>query len=370
MTSHYYSTTQVKKTAEKEDCKYIVVYGKRSNGKTFGFVRDALNAYLENGYHSRYLRRFAESIKKSWVTDLVTPHVKYLERMTDGKYNGFKYTTNRFYPCKYDDNGKIEYQSNDPFLFCNSLSNWETMKGADCGKCNYVLFDEFMTRERYLPDEFVLFSNYVSSVVRDRTDTTVVLIGNTVSRDCPILQEMGINPFNIKQGSIAIVRNRQGKTTAVVEYCENNVKNPETEKNIYFAFDNNRLDMITSGSWETGNYPHPDRGLIKLSENICTVGIKFRQIPDFCLDYRMTDDLFFILVRPCYDASDCDLYLTDSYDHTWNSLAFWDMNNSALQKLPRVFADNRMYFSSNEIGENYRIFTQNFPNFPPSCRIK
>ena len=45
-----------------EGSTYNVVIGQRSNGKTYGFIEEALAEYCENGHPSVYIRRYDESI--------------------------------------------------------------------------------------------------------------------------------------------------------------------------------------------------------------------------------------------------------------------------------------------------------------------
>jgi hypothetical protein len=117
-----------------------------------------------------------------------------------------------------------------------------------------IIFDEFITRSYYLPDEFVLFMNVLSTIIRGRYDVTIYMLGNTVNKYCPYFKEMGLNHVaEMKQGDIELYRFNDDLTVAV-EYC-NEAKTTKKVKK-YYAFDNPQLEMITSGKWEIALYPH------------------------------------------------------------------------------------------------------------------
>ena len=48
-----------------KNCKYSIIFGERSNGKTFGALKIALENFIKSGYveQSAYIRRFEEDYK-------------------------------------------------------------------------------------------------------------------------------------------------------------------------------------------------------------------------------------------------------------------------------------------------------------------
>ena len=58
----------------------------------------------------------------------------------------------------------------------------------------------------------------------------------------------------MKQGMIDLYRYGDSRLTVAVEYCSS-ISNTK-KSNFYFAFDNPKLQMITSGAWELDIYPH------------------------------------------------------------------------------------------------------------------
>jgi len=115
-----------------------------------------------------------------------------------------------------------------------------------------------MTRTSYLNNEFVLFMNLLSSLIRDRQNAVVYMLANSVNKYCPYFQEMGLkNVEGMKQGEIAIYQYSNSDLTVAVEYCDK-VEATQKTASKYFAFENSQLKMITSGEWEFQIYPRPE----------------------------------------------------------------------------------------------------------------
>ena len=254
--SDHYSYDRIDKTKSL----YNLIIGQRSNGKTYGALKKILDKKQKNGRPSAYIRRYDESIRPKNIQDLFNPFNSqggngYIEQITNDRYNCTSYKSNKFYFARYDDEqGKIVETSDDVILYTAALNVWETTKGSDKGAINYIVFDEFMTRELYLADEFVKFMNVISSFVRDRDNVVIYMLANTVSKQCPYFREFGIkNIEKMKRGEIQIVKYDTDGLQLAVEYCDGIESTKKINK--YFAFDNPRLQMITGGEWEIPHYP-------------------------------------------------------------------------------------------------------------------
>ena len=245
--SEYYSLKKI----HKYNAIYNVIIGQRSNGKTYAWKELCLDTYINTGEKGAYIRRFDEEIKPSNLGQLFDVHDIY--KKTKGKWNSVTYKSRSFYLCNKDD-GKVLNCDEEPFCNCYALNTWETSKGADKGVVSNICFDEFMSRKAYLPNEFVIFQQMLSSIIRDRDIAKIYMLANTVNKYCPYFKEMGLNHVaEMKQGDIELYRFNDDLTVAV-EYC-NEAKTTKKVKK-YYAFDNPQLEMITSGKWEIALYPH------------------------------------------------------------------------------------------------------------------
>ena len=248
------------------DAIYRVIIGQRSNGKTFFWARQCLDHYFDTGLPSAYVRRMEEMIKAANIGSLFDPHIEWIKERTHGEYNSIEYRTHCWYLIRMEQNsaGIWERVNKDPQPFCRSyaISTWQTTKGADNGDVWSVCFDEFMTRDFYLANEFVLFtSGLLPSIIRDREHVQIFMLANTVSRSCPYFKEMGLYRISKQeQGTIDVYQIGKDGDKIAVEYC---AMSESVRKSVskYYAFDNPQLDMVTSGGWEMALYRHAPTNL-------------------------------------------------------------------------------------------------------------
>lgn len=253
-TQKYYSLTNIL----KKNAVYNVIIGERSNGKTYSVLKYALKQRIEHGGQVAIVRRWKEDISGRRAADIWKALLANDEvsKLSNGQWTGVTYWAGKFYLCNYDNEGKPIYNTDSDTLgYCFSLSDTEHNKSISYPFITTILFDEFMTKHVYLQDEFVLFMNTVSTIVRQRTNVKIFMLGNTVNKYCPYFQEMGLtHVLQMEQGTIDVYTYGDSKLTVAVEYCA--TLKASKENNFYFAFNNPRLEMITSGAWELDIYPH------------------------------------------------------------------------------------------------------------------
>lgn len=238
---------------------YNIIYGERSNGKTTGCLLRALEEFVKSGYinQAALIRRWQEDYKGAKGTQIVDVinALGYVEQYTKGLYNRIVYNSQRWYLCRFDNEGVKESQCDIPFMYAFSLASEEHYKMTAYPNITTIIFDEFITRSYYLPDEFVKFQNLISTIVRLRDNVIIFMCGNTINKFCPYFNEMGLT--NIKkqlQGTIDVYTYGDTGLKVAVEYCGNVAKSKPSDK--YFAFNNPKLQMITKGGWEIDIYPH------------------------------------------------------------------------------------------------------------------
>ena len=100
-----------------------------------------------------------------------------------------------------------------------------------------------------------MFQNTLSTIIRHRTDVRILMFANAISKYCPYFAEMGLSKGIKKQlpGTIDIYKYGESGLSVAVEYTESH---PARESNKYFAFGNEKLKMISDGSWQIPSYPH------------------------------------------------------------------------------------------------------------------
>lgn len=238
---------------------YNVIYGERSNGKTTAVLAHGLKKHIESGYQEQL------AIVRRWDTDFKGKNgqqmfegivaLGWVREWTKGEYNAIYYFSQRWYLCYYNSEGEKEKQAPEPFALGFAINMEEHYKSTSYPNITVVLFDEFITRSLYIPEEFVRFQNLLSTIIRLRTNVRIFMCGNTINRFCPYFNEMGLsNVKRQKKGTIDLYTYGESELRVAVEYSDFPAKRKDS--NLYFAFNNPKLEMITHGGWEIDIYPH------------------------------------------------------------------------------------------------------------------
>lgn len=245
------------------DAKYFIAIGERSNGKTFGVKEYAFDDYLERGKQLAVIRRWEDDFKGkngiSFYDDFIHNPTRgnIIDKKTRGKWNSVNYRSQMWYLQRVGKSGEVEEIDDKPFAIAFALTKEEHYKSIPFPDIETILFDEFMTRRIYVTDEFTLFMSILSTIIRLRDTPRIFMCANTISTYCPYFIEMGIkNVPKMKNGQMDIYTFGESKLKVIIERTDAMTKTGNKASNIYFAFDNPKLKMITEGSFEVSIYPH------------------------------------------------------------------------------------------------------------------
>ena len=345
---------------------YNFIFGKRSNGKTYAILRKIAKNYSETGKQGAYLRRYREDFKgkrgETLFNALIADGV--ISELTDGKWTTVKYYSDRWYFARPDEETGRLIADSEPFCYAFSLASMEHDKSTSYPNITTIFFDEVITRFGYLPNEFVTFMNVLSTIIRQRNDVTIYMCANTVNKFCPYFQEMGLGHVEeMEPGTIDIYQYGESKLKVAVERTrDHNIGGRKSE--VYFAFDNPNLQMITGGAWELDLYPHfpreYDEGKIIfkyfIDFNDQILQAEIMSYRDCCFTYihRKTGDI---------RHPERDIVFSDKYDPRPNHIRNMKHPSSQLgQKIYKFFKDDQVYYQDNDVGElvrNYLMFCQN-----------
>lgn len=347
----YYNPEKI----DRKDATYNIIIGERSNGKTYAMLKKAVSAFYKEGIQSAYVRRWKEDISGRRAQALFSALVEdgKVEEITEGSYTGVKYFAGRWYLCNFDEKGKAIYNDNDLFCYAFALSDSEHDKSTTFPNIGYILFDEFITNKLYLNDEFVLFMNVVSTIVRKRDDVKIYMLGNTVNKYCPYFREMGLNNvLSMKQGTIDVYRYGESPLKVAVEYCKPSGAGSK-EANKYFAFNNPKLEMITGGSWEINMYPHlPHK--YKPKDVLLTYFIEFNEDVYQCEVIEKDGDIFTYIHRKTtpikYPETDIVYTLAPSSKLNYNENIFKPMNRLQ-ERIAWFFKHGKVFYQDNDVGD-------------------
>ena len=353
----HYSPLQVVKT----NTPYIISYGGRNLGKTFAWLILIYTIWQCEGYKSVLMRRMAETLKSSKVAETFTK-VFDLGYVPNNKgYTGITYRTGAWRGYWADEKGKITYD--EPFCYPFALSSKiETNKGvSDIEKLGIIFFDEALTADNYLTDEWGRFQNAVSTLVRENSQACCVLCANTVSWVAPYFREFGIkNVRSIKKGTVKVFQCLD-ETSVTLEYCNDVVANRKKKivDRRFFGFKSGTSDMIRVGSWEIHSYQHLTREMIEdRHRELITRDIYIAHENEIlCLELYVMDDFGpLVNVRPA-DNFDLGKVIYVVGDHTDPRYHHRPNPNNKIDKLIwTLYHNNRFYYADNLCGEIVKKF--------------
>lgn len=352
--SKYYS---LKKILEY-NATYNVIFGERSNGKTFSVEEYGLKNFCETGEQMAMVRRWQDDFRGKRAAEMFSGIVSagLVEKYSKGKFNCIEYYSSRWYLAKRDEETYKVTRCDVPFCYAFAISAMEHDKSTSYPNITTICFDEFLTRTSYLPNEFILFLNTVSTIVRDRNNVKIFMLGNTVNQYCPYFEEMGLKHVkNMRQGTIDLYSYGDSGLTVAVEFTASNTQGKKSDK--YFAFDNPKLNMITSGTWEIDIYPHCPMKFSK-KDIAFTYFIEFSNELLQCEIVEKNDTTFTYIhtkTTPIKNEDDlifCEAHSPDFFRRRRIQNCYDDLG----KLIYSYFRKEKVFYQSNEVGEIVRNY--------------
>lgn len=249
---------------DKQGALFNLIYGERSNGKSYQVKhKKAVVKYINTHRRFILLRRWKEEIS----TEKIEQYFADVDvtGLTAGRYNCIVMYKKQLFFATYDFD-KNKTVRGEKIGYVMSLNTEQNYAGASYLDVDDIIFEEFMARGQYIggerePDKLI---NFWSTVDRKRYTTRVWMVGNTISRVCPYINEWGLHKIisNQKQGTIATVNvptgteDENGNEQSVklaIEYCKSSGKSS-------MAFGKHK-DMLNKGSWQSDPQPHLPKSL-------------------------------------------------------------------------------------------------------------
>ena len=367
----YYSL----KNILSKKAQYNVIFGKRSNGKTYATLLHGLREYISQGAEMAYIRRYDIDIRGKRAATLFDAIAASgaIKKASNGVWTDIFYYGSKWYLCRYneDDNGNRERITDEkPFCYGFALNNMEHDKSTSYPRIKNIIFDEFLSRSGYIPEEFILFMNVISTIARLRTDVKIFMLGNTVNKYCPYFAEMGLKKIKEqKPGTIDLYRYGDTELKVAVEYTASNTGATGSKGNVLFAFNNPRLQMITKGDWEIDIYPHlPYK--YKSEDIIYTYFIKFDGEILQCEIIRRGEDpkgniidapITYVHIKTTDIQNEKkDIIFTPEVNPRYNHYTkITNAVDKRTEKILKYFRRDKVFFQNNEVGEifnNYLIW--------------
>lgn len=247
------------------EAKYYVIFGERSNGKTFAVLEHGIDEWIKSKGQRQMaiIRRYLEDFRGGGAQSEFNGFIENEDRgniiasKTKGEWNSIVYLQGAWYFAFSSENPEDRRRCQIPLAYSFNLAQEEHKKGPAGGYplVTTILFDEFLTRGYYLPDEFIKFQSLISTIVRKRDNARIFMCGNTINKYCPYFYEMGLTKIKTQQkGTIDVYEYGESGLVVATQFADFPAKAKKSD--VYFAFDNPKLKMITQGDWEIALYPH------------------------------------------------------------------------------------------------------------------
>lgn len=359
----YYTLDKILET----NSDYNIIIGERSNGKTYRLMKYVLEKYIYDDEQSAIIRRWDTDFKGQRANAFFKNVVSNgeVKKLTNGEWTNVQYFNGAWWLAKWDNDIKKYVRNDEPFAYKFALTDTEHDKSTSYPNVTTIVFDEFITRRYYAPDEFSLFLNTVSTIVRQRDNVKIFMLGNTVDKYCLYFKEMGLKHItNMEQGSIDVYKFANGKLKIAVEYCKTSKDSKQSNK--YFCFDNNTAEMIINGTWELDIYPHLPVGF-RYSRTDVVFNYFIRYDGEIVqADVIQQDDINITYIHakttPIKNEDKDVIYQLKPSPHPniFNNLL--SVNSKLERAIAVYFINNKVFYQDNSIGE----FINNF--LKTSCK--
>lgn len=342
----------------KIPARYRVMFGERSNGKTYAVLKYAFEKHLKDGSELGIVRRYdedftgAQSARNIYDTLIHNGEGKnVIEELTGGSYTGVEYYSGIYYLTYVNDKGKA-VRSDEIIARAFSVVNAQHYKGSSYPLINTVLFDEFIAERIYLADEFISFEGVLSTIIRQRDNVEIFMCGNTINRYNPYFTEMGLyKAKNMKPGDMDVYEYGDSGLIVAVQFTDTPAKKKKSD--VYFAFNNPKLKMITTGDWQLDIYPHCPKHY-RPADVVFVFMIIFNEEMLQAEIVQAEDDIFIFIHRKTTDLKkpDTDLIYSQEYDvrlnHRRNLLKpVYDVE----KKIALLFRLEKVFYQDNEVGD-------------------
>lgn len=304
----YYSSKKLRKVK----CDYYFIIGQKSNGKSFDIKSLLIKEALKDGRRFAYMRRWfpdrtASKVERYFTDDKLFTVNDYSPYTEVQAYTDTIYLGNRTEQGKKTKDFIIGYSV--------GLSSEQHYASMPFPEVYNILFEEFITDTGYFgqgTDEVELFLRMCSTIFRERKDTCVYMLGNTISRFCPYFTTFGIDINKLEKGNIYyfdyVDKENDNIIKIGLEWCDNIVNNK-----IVFG---KSAKMINKGEWLTSNVPIVNRNT-RQDKLLFKYYVKKENSIYKCLVLNDNDNEPYIFVYPYNNESkikSTDRYFTDNIE--------------------------------------------------------
>lgn len=373
----YFEVTPLLKKYPK--ARYYYILGGRGTGKTYPVIKQAITDAITGKGKFAYIRRHKESLTMFNMKTTFNIHSQLVEDLTKGAWNKITYWQRQFWLEKWElnpDTGLMERtaKSTESIGAAYAMSTWETDKGADYGfdaGIKNIIVDEALSKAgQYLPDEWAIFQNVISSLVRDRWtfDTKIWLLANPISKWAnPYFRNMDIKKQLIAKPNITEIKYPDDKggtaMTAVFAYIGEEVGQIDTNRqnlyNTFFAFQHSKgkSKSITHGYWEMDDSARLPSGVYQESTKNRTIYAIFGE-EKLAIDLMKYDyqNKYYLMIYPTETIRDKTYYMILGTSLDKYAIIGMDNSHPITKLVMQICETGQVYYSDDSTADAWHGF--------------
>lgn len=349
----YYSIDEI----DKREADFNIIYGERSNGKSYSVKHSkGVEHYLETGKRFILLRRLREEISNDKVEAYFADVDIY--KLTDGRYNCISVYRKAIFLSNYDFE-TTKTKRGEKIGYAVALSTEQNYAGGSYLDVDIIIFEEFMSRGTYLNSEPDKLMNFYCTVDRKRHIVKMYLVGNTISRVNPYLEDWGLLDIvrNQKQGTIEEIEIFTGTYTdegdpiyvkIAIEYCRDSGRSSFTI--------GKHKDMLNKGSWQADPQPRltKSKNLYKI---IYRVGFEYKSFRFIGELLRDKENYSWFIYPYKKEFNDNMLIFSDKIKESkkWQRNIYdITIKSDKLQRLLYTFRESNIFYSDDLTGTEFK----------------
>lgn len=163
---HYYDYHRIL----SYNCPVNILIGERGCGKTYGAKNYIINQFLKKHSQFLYLRRYDNELKEIF-------------EKTQGKKDFFDDIKQDFSEHSFQAKNRKFYIDDECFGYAKRFTEAQDLKSSTYQNVKTIIIDEYpieKNKRYYLPNEGMILMGILDSVIRNRNDVKIFILGNAV----------------------------------------------------------------------------------------------------------------------------------------------------------------------------------------------
>ena len=338
-------------------CLYNLIYGSRSDGKSYQVKHKmAVVKYIETHRRFILLRRWSEEIKSDKIEQYFSD--VDVTGLTGGRYNCIIMYRQQLFFASFDFD-KNKTVRGEKIGYVMSLNGEQHYAGASYLDVDDIIYEEFFARTPYIGHEPDKLVNLWSTIDRKRYTTKLWMVGNSISRVCPYINEWGIHKLisTMKQGDINTTKLEAGEdengqpvyVSLAIEYCKSTGTNLAIGKH---------KDMLNKGDWQSDPQPHLPKSLKYYTSRFSFI-FMYQDFKFACsyLEDKETDEVCWFIKPYDGEIKDDSIVISDQVRVS----PYWQRNiydtsfqNPRLNQLFQTFRESNIFYATDLCGTDFK----------------